>query len=163
MWNGLWRFYYRLDLCAWHLDWVELAPHLVQRQYISLLNCSYRHRMYTLMDKSQLLWLWRVLGVVGATNVQLFLNFFSLLRTLILLMIPWLLKYLVCVYVCILNIYVRYFHFISQYHDENDIAWPKKPHICEYGRDALSYEHFYVTFALAASLLTLQRERRNFN
>lgn len=69
-----------------------------------------------------------------------------------------------CVCVYVLNIYVRYFHFISQYHDENDIAWPEKPHICEYGRDALSYEHFYITFALAASLLhTAKRKRRKFN
>jgi hypothetical protein len=35
----------------------------------------------------------------------------------------------------------------------------QKPHICEYGRDTLSYEHFCVAFALAASLLRTAKEK----
>lgn len=38
----------------------------------------------------------------------------------------------------------------------------QKPHICEYGRDAHSYEHFlYVTLAIAASLLCCNEKEEN--
>lgn len=84
------RFYYQWDLCVWHLDLVGLAPHQAPHRCIELSDCLRRHRMCTLMDKSQLLWLWRAREAATMTSVQLIQKFFSSLMMMTLLLLPWL-------------------------------------------------------------------------